>query len=218
MTRSPVVVSGFIFTLLALFGYHIFGWRLDGWILCFGGAIHLAVVLRWYPRLDRFLVSFHYFVTLVALGGFVWILVDAGGTPRGAWVTFLSLLQSQWVKPSYYWFAIKYILVMQLVFFTVILGISWVTHRRKPERNELMVELFVVSLLTIPCELAIIDAIAGMGAFRPEESRAILFAFGIENLTLPVILHGIIASLVIVIAWRSRRDSLRHSKVPTSWR
>lgn len=207
MLRLPVIFSSVGFGLLALFGYHIFGWRMDGWILGLAAVCHTALVLKWYPRLDWFLVSLHYLLAFVEVAGVLWVFMDLGGVLPRSWDIFLSYFPGQWLKLSHYWFLARYAFLMTLIFSATILAISWILNRRHPRTDELIVGFFVASVLNISCELALVDAFAGMGAFRPEGSRAFIVAFGVENLSFPVILHGIIAILIVLNAWKCRRKS-----------
>jgi len=99
-----------------------------------------------------------------------------------------------------------YVLLVTAVFLVAILGLSWAVHLRKPRRGELLVGLFVASLLNMPCVFGIMDALSRMGVFCPEESRALAFAVGVENLERPVLLHGLVILVLTYEVWRGRKS------------
>jgi hypothetical protein len=195
-----VVVSGLLFAALSLFSYQLFGWTIDGWVLALGGAVHLAVVLRTYPRLDGFLIAFHYFVALVGFAGIGWVLVDVTGPAAGAGGVLLALLQDQWSEPVQYAILAGYVLLLSALFLSLVVVFSWLFRRRKPWRQELLAGLFVASLLNIPCDFALADALSQVAVLDPEESQAFVFAVGVESLDLPLLLHGLIALLVVAVS------------------
>lgn len=195
--RSAVVMSGLLFAAAALFGYQLFGWRMDGWVLVSAGVVHLAIVLRSCPRLDSFLIVFHYLLALAALGGVLWVLVDGGGTPRGAGNIILALCKDQWSEGAPYAFLGGYALLLTTVFLVLVFALSWFFHGRKPERNEVLTGLFVASILNIPCDFAIADALSKIVVLDPQSSRAFIFAAGVTSLDFPLILHGLLVIAVV---------------------
>ncbi len=211
MSRSGVATSGLLFTVMALFGYQLFGWQVDGWVLSLVGVVHLAVVLGSHSRLDWFLVWFHYFVTFIALGGVVWVLVDVGATPRGAGAIVLMLFRAQWFDALHYWLFASYVFVRAAAFLCAIFGLSWIVRRRSPRRQELLAGLFVASLLNIPCHFAVYDALSQLQVREPEKYRAFSFAVGILSLDFPVRLHAMVLLLLTHDAWRRRKLSRSHS-------
>lgn len=210
-SRMPVVVSGLLFAALSLFGYQLFGWAIDGWVLALGGAVHLAVVLKIYPRLDGFLITFHYLVVLVGLGGIGWVIVDVTGPAAGASGILLTLLQDQWFEPVQYAILAGYVLLLTTLFLSLIVVFSWLFRRRMPWRQELLTGLFVASLLNIPCDFALTDALSQVAVLNPEESQAFVFAVGVESLDLPLLLHGLITLAVTAAAWHKWKPPHRSS-------
>lgn len=195
-TRVPLVISALFFAALTLFSYQLFGWRLDGWILAGAGIVHLAVVLSSYPRLDPFLIGIHYVVTVVSLGGVVWILLDVAGSAAGAGSVFWALFQDQWSQIASYMILGLYVVLVTALFLILIVAISWLLRQRFPYRHEILEGLFVASLLNISCDFALVDPLSQVAVLRPEESQAFVFAVGIRSLVLPVILHGLVALTV----------------------
>jgi hypothetical protein len=200
-SRFLVVLSGLIFAVLALFGYQLFDWRVDGWILALAGVLHLTVVLKSYPRLDPFLVGIHYLIAVVGLAGVGSVLLEVAGSADRAGGVLAALLQDQWSQPASYVILSVYALLVAALFLVLVEALSWLLHQRCASRRELLVGCFVASLLNIPCDFALTDALSQVAVLNPEESRAFVFAVGLRSLDLPVILHGVIA-LVVGIAWR----------------
>ena len=208
-SRSPMVVSGLLFAALALFGYHLFGWRIDGWVLAAGGAVHLAIIMRTDPRLDGFLIAFHYLVALVGLAGIGWVLIDVVGPAAGAGGVLRALLQDQWSEPVQYAIAAGYVLLSAVLFLSLVVVFAWLFHRRRPRRRELLAGLFVASLLNIPCDFALADALSQVAVLDPDESQAFVFAVGVESLDLPLLLHGLIVLMVAGSTWHGWKAGRR---------
>ena len=194
--RRLVGLSGLLFAALALFSYKVFGWRLDGWILALTALLHLGVVLRDYPRVDRFLVWFHYLVLLIGLTGVAWVLIDVTGSALGVPRILLPLLCEDWTDPVTYAFLGMYFLVVTSAWLFLILTVTWIVHRRKPRRPELLAGLFVASLLTIPCHFALADVLSAVAVLNPEEAGAFVFAVGLLSLDVPIALHVLTGILV----------------------
>lgn len=207
-SRSAVVLSGLVFAAVALLGYQVLGWKLDGWVMALAGAAHLAVVLKRYPRLDAFLIGFHYVVALVGLAGVAWVLVEVAGAAAGARGVASSLLQDQWTEPLQYAIFSGYALLLTALFVVLVVVFSWLIHRRSPKRHELLAGLFVASLLNIPCDFALADALSQVAVLDPEKPQAFVFAVGLESLDFPVLLHCLMA-LVVAVSWKVWKP--RHS-------
>jgi hypothetical protein len=203
-SRSAVVLSGFLFAAFTLLGYQVLGWKLDGFVLALAGVAHLAVVLKSYPRLDGFLIGLHYVLALVGLVGVGWVLLDVAGSPAGALGVATSLLQDQWTEPVQYAIFGGYALLLTALFALLVVLLSWLALRRSPMRHEFLTGLFVASLVNIPCDFALADALSQVAVLDPEQSQAFVFAVGLESLDLPVLLHCLIA-LVVTVSWKPRQ-------------
>lgn len=215
-SQATILISGLLFAALAFFSYQLFGWTLDGWILAGAGVVHLAVVINTYPRLDPFLVGVHYTVALAGLGGVAWILLDVVGWASGAGGVLGDLLQHQWSESSSYFVLCVYVVLVTGLFLVLVVAISWLLYHRFPRRHEVLVGLFVASLLNIPCDFALVDPLSQVVVLDPEASQAFIFATGLLSLELPMLLHGLIA-VFVGIAWRgwraprsARRPELAH--------
>ena len=202
MSRSVVVISGLVFAGLALFGYQLFGLWSDEWVLLLAGVVHLALVLRFYPRLDAFLVELHYAVLIAALAGVVWVLFDGGGTASGSGGVLLALLRDQWSEPLSYAILGGYVLLVTPAIILAVLALSWIMLRRKPQRKELLAGLFVSSILNIPCDFALANVLSQIVVLDPEKSRSFVFAVGLQSLDSPLILHALVVLVIAVSSWR----------------
>lgn len=203
-SRATVVISGLLFATLALVGYQLFGWRLDGWILASAGVVHLGVVLSTYPRLDLFLVGIHYALALAGLGGVARILFGVVGWTTEAGGVVWALLQHEWSQVATYVLLGVYVVLVTSLFLVLVVALSWLVSHRFPRRHEVLVGLFVASLLNIPCDFALADPLSQVVVLDPDESQGFIFATGVLHLELPLILHGLIA-LFVGIAWRGWR-------------
>ena len=214
-SRSPVVITGLLFAALALFGFQFFGWRIDGWVLALGGIVHLAIVIWTYPRLDSFLIPFHYLVAFVALAGIGWVLINVVGSAwaAGTGGVLWALLRDAWSKPLNYAIMAGYNLLLTSLFLSLVAIFGWLFHRRKLRCQELLAGLFVSSVLNIPCDFALRDVLSHVVVLDPDASQAFVLAVGIGNLEDPLFLHVVIALIVAVYVWRRRKTEQRRGTV-----
>lgn len=125
----------------------------------------------------------------------------APSAAKGALGIASSLLEDQWTKPLHYVFFGGYTLFLIILFILLVLLSVWLSQHRAPTRQEILTGLFVASLLNIPCDFALIDALSQVVVLDAERSQAFVFAVGIASLDFPLLLHGLIA-LLVVVSWK----------------
>jgi hypothetical protein len=175
-------------------GSVLYGNGIYGVTLVLVAVAHLAVVLRFHPRLDRFFVLVHYLLLVTAVGSVVGDVARVVGLESRAGAVLWALLVDSW---SYFGgkvrFALEIVGVLSMVV-AAVLGVGWLVRRGRPTSEAIQAGVFAGSVLVFPCFYAFDVPLSRASGEWVTFSAAI----GLSGLELPTILHVLTLAAILV--------------------
>lgn len=184
--------SGSLFLFASILAPQTLGWQRDEWILIPLAVAHLALVLMAGQKLNRSFMVAHYLLAAGALLALsiparIYLSLDSTGWQEMT----LRAISSEWSSLQDVGRNLLY-LAATLAIALGLVKISRSARRLRRSDHGPAAALFAFSVLLIPCDFALFDVLAQVGAERPEEAGAMVIASFISSLVKPISVHVLV--------------------------
>lgn len=200
-----VAASASVFAVLILVATPVFGWQLDGWLVLLGALVHLLVVAAASPRFGSRFVAIHYgilAVTVVAIALVLRGLLGADGSPFSL---LGDSLRAEWSSAAGYLSRAIYLALVGGFLLVASYGAWRAMHRRWPRWQEIAPVLFASSLLAVPSDFFVDDALRFADVLDPDLENALVVSSTVDALSYPLLLHALV--LVAVVMGRAKEPT-----------
>jgi hypothetical protein len=207
MSRGYLLISAGLFGVLSLGGAFFYGVTSYSVLLVLAGLVHLLVVARWYPRIDRFFVGVHYSVLVVTLAGVVIYVWRVVGPTAEVPKTLFAIVAYTFSGESGYSALGTFLAISVSTILVVLVVMERFIHRGNLRIGALAAGFFAASILAFACDYSAYDPLSRVGATRPEDSQGFEFAAGLAAIEFPMLLHLLVLA-VLVLSWLYRRRAV----------
>ena len=204
--HQAILILGLGFSVLSLVGYRVFGQAADGLALTVAAVFYVFFTVSSRPKISLVFFLIQYLVLAVSLIGIVSFLFEYVGPAKGALSVLVGDFLPTWSHVYAYEKAAVYLGTRLAVIFILVIAASINAQRRRPILEDLVVGMFAGSVVNIPCDFALRDALSGIGTVQFDGSfYAFAFAAGLGSIEFAILLHILVAVATGVFLWLRRK-------------